>query len=67
MVLQKFDIFFGRFCEEGAYWVDAVAGFEEAYQTMLLLAATKPGRYFIFDNAEHACVGVIDTTGQNVA
>jgi hypothetical protein len=66
-VIPKFDIFLGRFREEGAYWVDAVASFEEAYQTMLLLAANKPGPYFIFASSEEACVGAIDTTAQYVA
>lgn len=61
-MLQRFDIFLGRYLEEGSYWIDAAAGFEEAYQTMLLLAVTKPGPYFIFDASEKACVGTIDTT-----
>jgi hypothetical protein len=61
-VIPKFDIFKGRFRDEGAYWIDAVTGFEEAYQTMLLLAAAKPGRYFILDRSEDSCVGAIDTT-----
>jgi len=34
MILARFDIFLGRFREEDAYWVDAVMGFEDAYQTM---------------------------------
>jgi hypothetical protein len=66
-MIPKFDIFLGRFREEGAYWVDAVTGFKEAYETMLLLAANKPGPYFIFDNSQEACVGAIDTTDQYVA
>lgn len=66
-MIPKFDIFFGRFREEGAYWIDAVGGFEEAYQNMLLMAATKPGPYFIFDSSEEACVGSIDTTGEAFA
>jgi len=52
---------------EGTYLVDNVNGFAEAYQTMLLLAATKPGPYFIFDTSEQACVGAIDTTAQAIA
>jgi hypothetical protein len=59
IVIPKFDIFKGG-RDEGAYWIDAVT--EEVYQTMLLLAAAKPGRYFIFDRSEDNCVGAIDTT-----
>jgi len=62
MMLQRFDIFLGRYLEEGSYWIDAVAGLETAYQTMFRLAVTKPGPYFIFDASEKACVGIIDTT-----
>ena len=65
-MITKFDIFAGRFRQECAHWVDTTAGFEEADQAMLLLAATKPGPYFIFDS-ETGCVGTIDTTGQHVA
>jgi len=65
MQTQKFDIFSGRYREEDAYWIDAVAGFDEAYQMMLMLAAVKPGPYFIFDSQEGSCAGKVDTTYVN--
>ena len=57
-----FDIFSGKFREPDTLLVDAVESFEEAYQKMLLLAADKPGPYFIFSGREQTCVADIDTT-----
>ena len=65
MQTQKFDIFSGRYSENDACWIDAVVGFEEAYQMMLTWAAFKPGPYFIYDSGDAACVGNIDTSYVN--
>ena len=61
-MLPTFDIFAGKFREPDTLLVDAVESFEEAYQKMLLLAADKPGPYFIFSGREQTCVADIDTT-----
>ena len=56
MLTHTFDIFSGKYREHGAFWFQAVAGFEEAYQMMLTLAVVKPGPYFIFDSPRLAVV-----------
>jgi hypothetical protein len=61
-MLPTFDIFFGKFSEPDTLRLDALESFEEAYQKMLLLAADKPGPYFIFSGREQTCVADIDTT-----
>ena len=62
MLTHTFDIFSEKYREHGAFWFQAVAGFEEAYQMMLTLAVVKPGPYFIFDSRDESCAGNIDTT-----
>ena len=65
MLAPKFEVFFGKYREAGASWIDTVDGFEEAYQMMLMLAAVKPGPYFIFDSRDKSCVGNVDSTYVN--
>lgn len=62
MLTPTFDVFSGRYREAGANWIDAVDGFEEAYKMMLMLAAIKPGPYFIFDSRDQSCAGNVDST-----
>lgn len=65
MLTYTIDIFSGKYRAHGSFWIDAVAGFEEAYQMMLMLAAVKPGPYFIFDSRDESCAGNVDTTYTN--
>jgi hypothetical protein len=57
----RFDIFFGP-ADRYAVWVESVCGLANARDRMEILAAEKPGVYFLFSNRDHAILGTIDTT-----
>ena len=61
-MVPQFDIFSGYFPRTDAIWIDYAEGLAEAYQTMLRLAAEKPGPYFVFSSHAHKSVASIDTT-----
>jgi hypothetical protein len=61
-MVPMFDVFSGRFTQESAIYIDSVEGMVEAYQTMLRLAAEKPGPYFIFSCYSRSPVAALDTT-----
>jgi signal transduction histidine kinase len=49
--------------KKDAQWIKSVEDLEEAYGTMLVFAAEKPGPYFIFSKSERTCIATIDTDG----
>jgi signal transduction histidine kinase len=61
-MLTTFDVFYGEFRKKDALCIKSVKGLDEAYHTMLVLAAEKRGMYFIFDTNNKACAATVDTT-----
>ena len=49
-IIPAFDIFSGRFGEEGVVWLGAIERLDDARARMLNLAAKQPGAYFVFNS-----------------
>ena len=60
--LPKFDLFFGRYGEQDATWIETVDGLGNAADRMNKLAREKPGAYFVFHSSTHQVLGSVDTT-----
>ena len=60
MVQPDFDIFSGT-PENGAVWVEVVAGLSNARERMKQLATLKPGPYFIFSVQSQSVIARIQT------
>ena len=60
--VQTFDIFNGRFGDNGVVWIEAVEGLAASKKRMVIIAAEKPGPYFVFSSIDHLIVAVSDTT-----
>ena len=61
-MVPMFDIFSGIFMSKDAVWIEAKEGLAEAYQSMLRIAAVKPGPYFVFSSYTRTCVASVDTS-----
>jgi hypothetical protein len=62
---ETFDIFSGAPAEHGR-WVEAVEGLASARRRMGQIAAEKPGKYFLFSDADQSILTQIDTLSRNV-
>lgn len=61
-MIYAFDIFQGKFAAKDACSTTALAGFEVAYDAMLVLAAENPSPYFMFSRNDRICVASGDTS-----
>ena len=63
MTAPMFDIFCGRSPEDrNVRWLEAVEGLENACERMHILAAGKPGTYFVMCLADKEVLAFVDTT-----
>jgi hypothetical protein len=62
MPVPTFDIFRGRYPEPDAIWVEPAEGLGAAVERMKVMAAEKPGPYFVFDVRAHQLMAAVDTT-----
>jgi len=62
--VPTFDIFNGRFGDNGVVWIESVEGLAASKKRMGTIAAEKPGPYFVFSLLDHLIVAVTDTTGK---
>ena len=60
MKVSRFDIFSGT--DNNAQWIEVVEGLVSASRRMKHYAAECPGKYFVFDCAEHTIADSIDTS-----
>jgi hypothetical protein len=56
-----FDIFRGAIGSGQEVWLEIVSGVENARQRMEQLAASTPGRYFVFSPRSHSVLACADT------
>jgi hypothetical protein len=59
--MGTFDIFSGHVDKESK-WIESVGGLGKAAMRIGLLAAEKPGAYFVYDPATHSIVMSVDTS-----
>ena len=62
--VPTFDIFNGRFGDNGVVWIEAVEGLAASKKRMGTIAAEKPGPYFVFSSSDRLIVAVTDTGGK---
>jgi len=63
MTAPMFDIFCGRSPEDrNVRWLEAVEGLQKACERMDVLAAAKPGHYFVMCLADKEVLAFVDTT-----
>jgi hypothetical protein len=64
MRVPMFDIFSGRFGDADALWLEAVEGLGNAADRMKVLAAEKPGPYFVFSTEKRIVVMAIESSAR---
>jgi len=61
-MVPKFDIFFGRYRDGDAQWLECAEGLGMAYERMKELAMERPGPYFVFSCPTREVLASVDTT-----
>jgi hypothetical protein len=66
MRVRAFDIVSGS-VDRGIFWIDSIEGLDAAKQRVDMIAADRPGKYFVFDVHENLVLYSVDTTANEDA